>query len=264
PHDPFAEDEIAVGARQGFLWRPGGFHLVHETPWDSEFLAVNRAGWIAVAYWTLEQRESESTHDFGDGPETWTYAAYVPTYGLLVPENDADGNGLPDHWEQRWFGATGQNPEGDPDGDGLSNLEEYAFGTRPDRADTDGDGTGDRAEIAFGLSPHDGSDAAMDLDGDGIPNGWGPAHGPDPPDPGDAGEDPDGDGHTNLQEYAAGSDPGDPDSDPTTVDLDGDGMNDAWEAANGLDPLDPADADHDWDYDGLTNLQEYQAGTDPK
>src|SRR5690606_14993486 len=61
-----------------------------------------------------------------------------------------------------------------------------------------------------------------------------------------------------------GSDPGDPDSDPTTVDLDGDGMNDAWEAANGLDPLDPADADHDWDYDGLTNLQEYQAGTDPK
>jgi hypothetical protein len=47
-------------------------------------------------------------------------------------------------------------------------------------------------------------------------------------------------------------------------DSDGDGMPDEWEAANKLDPLDPSDASLDPDADGLTNLQEFQAGTNPR
>jgi hypothetical protein len=41
-------------------------------------------------------------------------------------------------------------------------------------------------------------------------------------------------------------------------------MPDAWETAHGLDPFNPADAVFDTDSDGLTNLQEYLAGTDPR
>ena len=48
-------------------------------------------------------------------------------YGQL----DLDGSGLPDQWELYYFGHVGVDPNADPDGDGLSNLEEYQSGTDP-------------------------------------------------------------------------------------------------------------------------------------
>ncbi len=47
------------------------------------------------------------------------------------------------------------------------------------------------------------------------------------------------------------------------LDADGDGMNDAWEDANGLDSSDPNDGAGDLDGDGLSNVGEYRATTDP-
>jgi len=44
---------------------------------------------------------------------------------------DADGNGLPDYWEQKYFPEGGVDPNADADGDGISNLEEYRRGTDP-------------------------------------------------------------------------------------------------------------------------------------
>ncbi|MDF1565969.1 MAG: hypothetical protein P1V51_23240 [Deltaproteobacteria bacterium] len=47
-------------------------------------------------------------------------------------------------------------------------------------------------------------------------------------------------------------------------DADFDGMPDAWELANGLDPNSPRDFAYDPDGDGLLNLEELEAGTDPR
>jgi subtilisin family serine protease len=45
---------------------------------------------------------------------------------------DTDGNGLPDWWEQIYFGQpTGVNPTADRDGDGMTNLQEFFAGTNP-------------------------------------------------------------------------------------------------------------------------------------
>ncbi len=48
------------------------------------------------------------------------------------------------------------------------------------------------------------------------------------------------------------------------ADSDGDGMHDSWEQTYALNPNLPDDAAGDPDSDGLTNLEEYQQGTDPR
>lgn len=51
--------------------------------------------------------------------------------------------------------------------------------------------------------------------------------------------------------------------DLSTIDSDGDGLPDQWEIKHGLNPQDPTDADLDTDKDGFTNLEEFEAKTDP-
>ena len=51
--------------------------------------------------------------------------------------------------------------------------------------------------------------------------------------------------------------------DLSTVDSDGDTMPDQWEIAHKLNPQDANDADLDADGDGFTNVEEFQAKTDP-
>jgi hypothetical protein len=48
-----------------------------------------------------------------------------------------DTNGLPVAWELLNFGHTGVDPNADPDGDGMSNREEYLAGTNPNDSNSD-------------------------------------------------------------------------------------------------------------------------------
>ncbi|QTD51194.1 PKD domain-containing protein [Sulfidibacter corallicola] len=91
--------------------------------------------------------------------------------------------------------------------------------------------------------------------------------------------DSDGDGLSDARELANGTDLLDPDSDddslldgaevdthltnPLNEDTDFDLIPDGFEVNNGLDPL-RDDADEDLDDDGFSNLEEYEAGTDPR
>lgn len=50
----------------------------------------------------------------------------------------------------------------------------------------------------------------------------------------------------------------------SSVDADGDGMQDDWERFVGLSPSDPGDGAEDADHDGISNLDEYRAGLQPR
>ena len=66
-------------------------------------------------------------------------AGKVATGGRLnlARSVDTDGNGLPDWWEQQFFGhLTGTDPYADPDLDGASNLAEFLAGTNPTNFDS--------------------------------------------------------------------------------------------------------------------------------
>lgn len=119
----------------------------------------------------------------------------IPQSQLYSQFTDTDADSLPDIWEKLYFGDLRFGTSDDPDGDGVTNLQEYQSHANPLMADTDGDGLPDGWEIAHGLNPWDPADAAADNDFDGL---------------------------TNLQEFRFGTD-------PNKVDTDGDGLQDGLE-----------------------------------
>jgi hypothetical protein len=103
---------------------------------------------MATVYFRTDPAQSWSRYNPANPPQiasTTTFSAYadgippspVRTAAYLianappiaVPSSvDANHNGLPDSWEQA-FGIT--DPNGDADGDGFTNLQEYLAGTDP-------------------------------------------------------------------------------------------------------------------------------------
>lgn len=109
-----------------------------------------------------------------------------------VCDNDQDNDGLPDSWEAaNGFSTSSDSSADDPDGDNLTNEEEFLAGTNPNQPDTDSDGINDDLDNC----PLMGNNDQTDQDTDGI---------------GDACDsDRDGDGISNHQEYIDGTNPDD-------------------------------------------------------
>ncbi len=161
-------------------------------------------------------------------------------------EQDHDEDGLPDVWEQTYFNGTNFTGSDDPDDDGYPNSEEFINGTDP----TDPGSSPDN---------NDGQGDDTDQDDDGMDDKW------EIDNFGDTQVSPysdaDGDGYSNYDEFLYGSDPNNGLNWPAHYDTDSDGLDDGWERSNFGDLSE--NGSNDPDNDGHSNLDEYNADTDP-
>jgi alpha-tubulin suppressor-like RCC1 family protein len=127
--------------------------------------------WLAAHGLTDELSDTDS-----DGLPAWQ--EYVA--GTSPADNDSDNDRLKDGWEV----AHELNPldrqgddgaQGDPDGDELTNIEEFQYGTHPRQKDTDSDGIWDGQELVYNKNPlHKDEHFGPDWYVANLPGGWAP------------------------------------------------------------------------------------------
>ena len=197
------------------------------------------------------------------GDEAYTFALAARTGGLnqevlidnlviTTGNDDNDGDGLPNSWEELYgldpddngenpnnnneVGDPNNGPDGDPDADNLTNLEELTALTSPTDNDFDDD---------------------LLLDGDEVKGLAGARPATDPKNP-----DSDGDGLDDFVESNSGVfvDLNDTGTNPMLIDTDSDNTPDRREVLKGTDPIDPNDfvvtstaTRYEQDFDGFPN-----------
>lgn len=126
-----------------------GINSIDEKGFNSEITAISSLPWLQdttnANVWTDWQVEWRDLRIL-DAENHLVSVYNLTTHDLSLPQNlatvkellvntakvvDSDKDGLPDSWERQYFGDLSAKPDEDPDGDGLSNFEEYAFGTDP-------------------------------------------------------------------------------------------------------------------------------------
>lgn len=147
--------ELAIVAPLDAVWE-----AIATAPWITLVGGNNGIGSGTLHYSVLANTTGE--------PRTGRIIISGVEYTILqgINPTDNDGDGMPNEWELQ-YGFDINDPSDaneDPDGDGLTNLEEYQLGTNPLLKDTSGDGIDDGTAHALrhlGFSPTNDSSALL-------------------------------------------------------------------------------------------------------
>jgi uncharacterized repeat protein (TIGR02543 family) len=110
---------------------PGGIVVAAGGPWhnsgsNATVNAIANAGYVFTG-WTGDSVSTSPTLLL-----SMTRPATITAHFAV----DSDSDGLPDTWEQQYFGNLGQSGGEDADSDAVSNLAEYQLGTNPNFPET--------------------------------------------------------------------------------------------------------------------------------
>jgi hypothetical protein len=168
-----------------------GYNIYRSNTSDSGFTRINTLVVIDTTY--IDTRLNIGIYYYR---VTALDSATIPNESdpsLTVMGIVSDSDSLPDDWEVEFFDDLNQDPAGDFDFDGFTNLEEFQAGS----------------------DPTDPLQTPEDTDGDGLPDSWewehfnGLVQGPN--------NDFDNDGYSNEEEYLADTDPDDDGNHPGIV-----------------------------------------------
>ena len=241
---------------------------------------LTKGGWLTSSSSACFGKGSAGMAEFDIHRETRPAAAPDLGADQWLNTQAASGSLLPDWWKLWWFGTLQVNQTGDSNGDGRSELLEFAEATSP-VVDQDGDGLPDWWEVYhFGNIGSQGAlddpdndlrnnlvefqqdtwplypETDYDGDSDGLPDWWEIRYfGSITAQNGEG--DPDLDGRTNWEEYALDG------TNPTqSDDTDRDGLPDWWEIRV-FGSITAQTGNGDADRDGRSNRLEFLEGTDP-
>lgn len=249
-----------------------------------------------VDSWEITHFGTIATQNGNDDSDGDSYTNEEEETAATIPSDkssfiDSEPDGLNDNWEIANFGnlTTAGNPAADPDGDTVSNNDEYLAGSDPNVAssvpgDIDGDNLADSFELAsfatiwdydgnddpdLDFSTNEEEEVALTLPGsrasypdsdlDLLGDGWEIFSFGDLTTTNDPALDTDVDTFTDGTEFAAATDGGDP---LDTTDTDGDGLSDGWEIAH-FTNITAQTGQGDPDADGADNQLEQLDGTIP-
>lgn len=146
---------------------------------SSSFLDLRALDFGETFKWFIRYYDQQSNNMITTDSVSFVYNPFNYQADWL---KDTDGDGMNDGWENdHGLNYQVKDGDGDPDGDLLTNLEEYRNNTDPHVQDSDGDGMKDKWEVDNWLNPAL-NDALEDPDGDGFNNRMESIHGTDPND----------------------------------------------------------------------------------
>ncbi|MGC9778540.1 MAG: hypothetical protein HZR80_04800 [Candidatus Heimdallarchaeota archaeon] len=263
--DPLNPDEDEDGMYDGWEYHHGLDPYIDDSNDDLDIdLLLNIEEFLVGTYPDNNDTDADDVSDYDEVKIYFTNPLHEDTDGDQVldgieiydlnsnPNNpDTDADGMDDYYEYTWqvvLDILVNDSYQDPDGDGLLNIYEYQWNINPSNPDHDGDGLNDYDEvIVYFTQP-----TIPDTDGDGLMDGEEVhTYGTDPNE-----MDSDNDYVDDKVEIDNGFD-------PLNNDTDNDLMLDGYEWLFGLDPLNDADANYDYDSDGLVNYQESLYWSDP-
>ncbi|MCB1094721.1 MAG: CHRD domain-containing protein [Verrucomicrobiae bacterium] len=150
------------------IYRNGEEVAQGETFSDTSML-VDTNAWLGRSQWG-DNAANASWNEFRIYSGVLSSADVAANF-LKGPDNDSDGDGLPNSFEEAFAFLDPNNAADaalDQDNDGLSNLAEFELGTDLEKPDTDGDGLKDGEEVAVAIGSNP---ANADTDGDGLTDG---------------------------------------------------------------------------------------------